>query len=78
MIVTAKDLRFKITMLFDILSKGEDIIITYRGKPKARLSAFNTSEHNEKSSEMFGMLKDETKSVDETLRTMRSGRNFDI
>ena len=37
MTVTAKDLRFNISMLFDVLSKGEDITITYRGKPKAKL-----------------------------------------
>ena len=35
--VTAKDLRFKINMLFDVLNKGEDITITYRGKAKAKL-----------------------------------------
>jgi len=37
MTVTAKDLRFNVNMLFDVLSKGEDITITYRGKPKAKL-----------------------------------------
>jgi len=36
MTVTAKDLRFNISMLFDALSKGEDITITYRGKAKAK------------------------------------------
>jgi len=42
MIVTEKKLRFNISMLFDVLSKGEDIIITYRGKAKAKLIAYNT------------------------------------
>jgi antitoxin (DNA-binding transcriptional repressor) of toxin-antitoxin stability system len=37
MTVTAKDLRFKISMLFDMLNKGEDITVTYRGEPKAKL-----------------------------------------
>jgi prevent-host-death family protein len=41
--VTAKDLRFKINMLFDVLNKGEDITITYRGKPKAKLISTQTN-----------------------------------
>ena len=78
MVVTAKDLRFNITMLFDVLNKGEDITITYRGKPKAKLSPFHNAENNEKSSEMFGMLKDDTQSIDNLVRSMRRGRSFDI
>ena len=78
MTVTAKDLRFNIAMLFDVLSKGEDITITYRGKPKAKLSPVNDSNQDEKSDEMFAMLKDEQKSVDDTIRDMRRGRSFDI
>ena len=78
MIVTAKDLRFNIAMLFDVLSKGEDVTITYRGKPKAKLSPFNTSNSNEKNSEMFGMLQDSGESVDTIVRNMRKGRTFDI
>ena len=40
MIATAKDLRFNISMLFNPLEKKEDIVITYRGKPKAKLIPF--------------------------------------
>jgi len=78
MTVTAKDLRFKISMLFDVLSKGEDITITYRGKPKAKLMPLNENGADKKSDEMFGMLKDSRQSVDETVRSMRKGRSFDI
>ena len=78
MIVTAKDLRFKISMLFDVLSKGEDIIITYRGKPKAKLIPLNENRTDKKSDEIFGMLRDSRESVDETVRSMRKGRSFDI
>ncbi len=52
MIATAKDLRFNIAMLFDMLSKGEDITITYRGKPKAKLVAVE-DEINEKESDLM-------------------------
>ena len=47
MVVSAKDLRFKISMLFDVLTKGEDITITYRGKPKAKLVSFEEPQSNE-------------------------------
>jgi len=80
MFATAKDLRFNISMLFDLLTKGEDITITYRGKPRAKLISFNKDEPSAKSSEMFGMLKDtikdDTKDVDTTVREMRKGRSF--
>ena len=58
MTVSAKDLRFKISMLFDALSKKEDIIITYRNKPKAKLIPYNSEYSNkEKSDELFGLCK---------------------
>jgi len=78
MIATAKDLRFNISMLFDLLSKGEDITVTYRGKPKAKLISCETPSEDKKSSAIFGMLKDDTRSVEEVVRTLRTGRTFDI
>lgn len=78
MIVTAKDLRFKISMLFDVLSKGEDIVITYRGKAKAKLISYDESMKQEKSDEIFGMWKESDERVDKMVRTMREGRRFDI
>lgn len=79
MTVTAKDLRFKISMLFDILNKGEDITVTYRGQPKAKLVNIDSTFKKEKKSDaIFGMLKDDTTSVDELVRSMRKGRKFAI
>ncbi len=78
MIVSAKDLRFKISMLFDVLTKGEDITITYRGKPKAKLISFEEPENNEKSEALFGIWEDQKNHVDEVVRHMRQGRNFDL
>jgi antitoxin (DNA-binding transcriptional repressor) of toxin-antitoxin stability system len=75
MIATAKDLRFKINMLFDVLSKGEDVTITYRGKPKAKLTPFHT-EQNAKDDSMFGMWKDKDSDVDQYVRDLRKGREF--
>lgn len=78
MIVTAKDLRFNVSMIFDVLSKGEDVLITYRGKAKAKLTPYNEYSDEEKTSTIFGMWKDREESVDEIVRNMRQGRNFDI
>ena len=75
--VTAKDLRFKINMLFDVLNKGEDITITYRGKAKAKL--ISTQKNIEKKDDsLFGMWKDKEDNVDDIVRNMRKGRDFDI
>ena len=75
MVVSAKDLRFKISMLFDVLTKGEDITITYRGKPKAKLISFEEG-NGDKSDALFGMWKDREDDIDDLVRTMRKGRNF--
>jgi len=78
MTVSAKDLRFKISMLFDVLTKGEDITITYRGKPKAKLISYDAPGNSDKDDTLFGMWKDRQGDVDTLVRSMRQGRNFDL
>lgn len=80
MTVTAKDLRFNVNMLFDVLGKGEDITITYRGKPKAKLiSTDKNSDNGKKDDLLFGLWKDRDElPVDDMVRGMRRGRNFGI
>ncbi len=65
MVVSAKDLRFKMSMLFDILTKGEETTITYRGKPKAKLVSFEEFDSNEKSKALFGIWRDREGEVDD-------------
>ena len=77
MIVTAKDLRFKISMLFDVLSKGEEVLITYRGKTKAKLTPLDEKQHEEKDDEIFGMWADKDLNINQQVREMRQGRAFD-
>ena len=77
MIATAKDLRFNISMLFDLLEKKEDITITYRGKSKAKLIPFEESKKIEDDS-LFGIWRDRDIDADEYVRTLRKGRSFDI
>ena len=78
MTVTAKDLRFNISMLFDLLSKGEEILITYRGKAKAKLISYSEISNQPKTDMIFGMWSDREESVDEMVRNMRRGRNFGL
>ena len=77
MIASAKDLRFNINLLFDVVSKGEDVTITYRGKPKAKLISSEKIEQK-KDDSIFGMLKDDKTDVNNTIRDLRKGRNFGI
>ncbi len=79
MVVTAKDLRFNISMLFDVLSKKENIIITYRNKPKAKLIPYEENEFTEnKENKLFGIWKDRESltDVDSYVRELRRGREF--
>lgn len=78
MTVTAKDLRFNISMLFDVLSKGEDVLITYRGKAKAKLIPFSEPSNEEKTDAVFGMWKDRDEDIDSMVRNMRQGRHFGL
>ena len=78
MTVTAKDLRFNISMLFDVLSKGEEVLITYRGKAKAKLVPYDEPSNEPKTDIIFGMWKDREENVDEMVQNMRRGRSFDL
>ena len=77
MVVTAKDLRFNISMLFDALEKGEDIIITYRGKAKAKLIS-TKNDKLEKEDFAFGMWSDKKGDINKEIREIRKGREFEF
>jgi prevent-host-death family protein len=76
MTVTAKDLRFNVSFLFDVLSKGEDVTITHRGKAKAKLISYDDSAQSPKDDAMFGMWSDKDDDVDMMVRNMRKRREF--
>jgi prevent-host-death family protein len=74
---TAKDLRFYSKELLDSVSRGEEVIITYRGKPCARLVPISSPSNSEKEeSKLFGLWKDNdlVKDVDKYVRQLRAGR----
>lgn len=72
---TAKDLRFHSKELLDTVSRGEEVVITFRGKPCAKLVPFEASKKTSKN-DFFGIWKDneETKNVDIYVRELRKGR----
>lgn len=74
---TAKDLRFYSKELLDAVARGEEVVITYRGKPCAKLIPINNETTEEDSDdELFGIWKDNDsiQDVDGYLRKLREGR----
>ncbi len=72
---TAKDLRFHSRELLDTVSRGEEVIITYRGKPCAKLIPYEEQKNINKH-ELFGIWKDydEMHDVEGYVRDLRKGR----
>ena len=75
---TAKELRFHTKELLDSAARGEEVIITYRGKPCAKLVAYDEKVGKGSENELFGIWKDypETANVAEYLTNLRKGRTF--
>ena len=76
---TAKDLRFHSRELLDTVNRGEEVIITYRGKPCAKLVPLEQVSKNKKENkenELFGIWKDNpvVKDVEKYVRKLRKGR----
>jgi prevent-host-death family protein len=73
---TAKDLRFHSKELLDTVNRGEEVVITYRGKPCAKLVPFSETPKEESADELFGLWKDreELQVVDAYVRKMRKRR----
>ncbi|MDP8034551.1 type II toxin-antitoxin system prevent-host-death family antitoxin [Pasteurella atlantica] len=76
MIATAKDLRFHSKKLIESVNRGEDVIITYRGQPCARLVPYEAKENMNDSHQLFGMWKDNEMmdDVQAYVRHLRKGR----
>jgi len=73
---TAKDLRFHSTELLNTVKRGEEVTITYRGKPCAKLVPIEDNEELIEKNELFGIWENnnETEKVDKYLRNLRKGR----
>jgi prevent-host-death family protein len=73
---TAKDLRFHAKELLETVNRGEHVVITFRGKPCAKLIPYSDMSEDITKNELFGIWKDNSKilDVDEYVRGMRKGR----
>jgi prevent-host-death family protein len=73
---TAKELRFNSKELLDTVSRGEEVVITFRGKPCAKLIPYKEEKGQDTRNELFGIWKDNNliRNVDEYVRGLRKGR----
>jgi prevent-host-death family protein len=73
---TAKDLRFHSKELLETVKRGEEVVITFRGKPCAKLVPLDSRKKQKTKNDLFGIWKDydQTENVDKYVRNMRKGR----
>ena len=75
---TAKDLRFHSAELLNTVKRGEEVVITYRGKPHAKLIPIRKKKaiFSDEESQLFGIWKDNesVSDVNDYVRNLRKGR----
>jgi prevent-host-death family protein len=73
---TAKDLRFFSKEILETVSRGEEVIITYRGKPQAKIVPIKKESKVAEEHKLFGIWNDyeNVKDVEEYIRNQRKGR----
>lgn len=73
---TAKDLRFRSKELIESVNRGEEVVITFRGKPCAKLVPYQELKKQTGKNQLFGIWKDNdtVQNVDEHVRNLRKGR----
>jgi prevent-host-death family protein len=81
MIATAKSLRFHTGKILEATMRGENVTITYRGKPAAKIipiSKKDKTQETKPTHHLFGIWKDrnDVKDVDSHIRELRKGRTF--
>jgi prevent-host-death family protein len=74
---TAKDLRLKPNKILEAVARGEEVVITYRGKARARIVRYNQPRNTRTAKHaLFGMWADnpDVVDVDGYIRHLRTGR----
>ncbi len=76
--VSTKELRIQPGKIIEQVSIGQEITITYRGKPLARIVPFESAATADDDSTIFGMWNDrvDSQSVEDLVRDLRRGRRF--
>jgi prevent-host-death family protein len=76
---TSKDLRFHTKEILDAAMRGEEVIITFHGKPYAKIVPIdNSHQEGKKQNEFCGMWRDRTDmdDVNGYVRNLRKRRSF--
>lgn len=76
--VSTKELRIQPGKIIEQVSTGQEITITYRGKPLARIVPIKPSAAPDDDTSIFGMWSDHAgvQAVEEQVRNLRRGRQF--
>ena len=76
--VTTKELRIQPGKIINQVSIGQEITVTYRGKPMVKIVPFKSTTSENDDSSIFGMWKNhrDDESVEEKVRNIRKGRQF--
>jgi prevent-host-death family protein len=76
--VSAKDLRTQTKRILEAAARGEEVIVSYRGQPRAKITAIGENEQGSgvAGSPLFGMWRDhdETRDVSQYLDRLRKSR----
>ena len=75
---TSKDLRFHTKEILDAAVRGEEVVITFHGKPYAKIVPIAEAKKKDKQNEFCGMWKDRTdmNDVEDYVRKIRKRRSF--
>jgi prevent-host-death family protein len=72
---TTKDLRLHTRSLLRATDRGEEVVITYRGKRRAKLVPWQEADcHRNGRNPAFGLWRDRDEPVDQLVRSLRRGR----
>ena len=77
--ITARQLRIQPGRIISQVNNGQEITITYRGKPCAKIIPLNAKQNislEETDNKLFGMWKDrkDMENVEQYVRNMRKGK----
>jgi prevent-host-death family protein len=75
---TAKDLRYNLKGIMESVDRGEEVLITNRGRIKARIVSAGKNVEKVDENPFVGMWKDRTElnKVDDYVRELRKGRSL--
>ena len=62
--ISTKDLRTHTKQMLDSVNRGEEVIITYRGRPRARVVPLDEASGTAEETELFGIWRDHEASAD--------------